>query len=199
MKYNVNNAKISMTVGNARQFPRDPRPEIALSGRSNVGKSSLINTLLGRKSLARVSSAPGKTITINYYSIDDKFYLVDLPGYGYAKRSMESKRAWSSLTEDYFLKNPSADAIKLVIQLVDIRTGPTDDDIMMINWLIDNSVPFIVVATKSDKLSKSAVKAALEGFEENYFKGTGIEVIPFSSVTRDGKELLWNKIFKCLE
>ena len=134
MKFNVNNASISMTVGNSRQFPRDPKPEIALSGRSNVGKSSLINTLLGRKSLARVSSAPGKTITINYYGVDNKFYLVDLPGYGYAKRSMESKKSWSGLTEDYFLKNPSADAIKLVIQLIDIRTGPTDDDIMMIKY-----------------------------------------------------------------
>ena len=199
MKINVNNADIAMTVGNKKQFPRDSRPEIALSGRSNVGKSSLINTLLARKSLARVSGSPGKTITINYYSVDGKMFLVDLPGYGYAKRSQDSKRSWSSLTEDYFLDNPSSDAIKLVLQLIDIRVGPTDDDIMMINWLIDNSVPFIVVATKSDKLSKSAVKAALEGFEENYFKGTGIEVIPFSSMTRDGKELLWNKIFKCLE
>ena len=194
MKFNVNNASISMTVGNSRQFPRDPKPEIALSGRSNVGKSSLINTLLGRKSLARVSSAPGKTITINYYGVDNKFYLVDLPGYGYAKRSMESKKSWSGLTEDYFLKNPSADAIKLVIQLIDIRTGPTDDDIMMINFMIDCGIPFIIVTTKTDKLSKAQLDGALKDIEENYFKGTDIEMIPFSSVTRDGKEQLWNKI-----
>lgn len=194
MKYNLNNAEITLTVGNAKQFPRDPRPEFALSGRSNVGKSSLINTLLGRKSLARVSSAPGKTITINYYSIDKKFYLVDLPGYGYAKRSMSSKRSWSSLTEDYFLKNPSSDAIKLVIQLIDIRTGPTDDDIMMINFMIDGGIPFVVVATKTDKLSKAQLSAALNDLEENYFKGTDIEIIPFSSVTREGKDVLWNKI-----
>ena len=146
-----------MTVGNAKQFPRDPRPQIALSGRSNVGKSSLINTMLGRKSLARVSSTPGKTITINYYDVDKKLYLVDLPGYGYAKRSQDSKRSWSTLTEDYFLKNPSADAVKLVIQLIDVRVGPTDDDIMMINFLIDNRVPFVVVATKSDKLSRNQI------------------------------------------
>ena len=136
MKINANNSSLQLTVGNAKQFPRDPKPQIALSGRSNVGKSSLINTLLGRKTLARVSSAPGKTITINYYDVDKKMFLVDLPGYGYAKRSLESKRSWSSLTEDYFLKNPSEDSIKLVLQLIDIRVGPTDDDIMMINWFI---------------------------------------------------------------
>ena len=187
-----------MTVGNQKQFPRDPKPEIALSGRSNVGKSSLINTLLGRKSLARVSSAPGKTITINYYGVDGKFYLVDLPGYGYAKRSAESKKSWSSLTEDYFLKNPSSDAIKLVIQLIDIRTGPTDDDIMMINFMIDCDIPFIIVATKTDKLSKTQLENALDEIRASYFEGTNIEIIPFSSVTRAGKETLWSKITEVL-
>ena len=194
MKINVNNSGIVMTIGNAKQFPRDPRPEIALSGRSNVGKSSLINTLLGRTSLARVSSSPGKTITINYYDVDKKLFLVDLPGYGFAKRSKDSKKSWSSLTEDYFLKNPSEDAIKLVLQLIDIRVGPTEDDIMMINWLIETGVPFTVVATKTDKLSKSQLSTALASLDKEYFSGTGIEVIPFSSVTRDGKDLLWNKI-----
>ena len=194
MKINVNNCGIALTAGVQKQFPRDPRPQIALSGRSNVGKSSLINTLLGRKSLARVSSAPGKTITINYYDLDGKMFLVDLPGYGYAKRSKESKRSWSSLTEDYFLKNPSGDSIKLVIQLIDIRIDPTDDDILMINWLIDQGVPFVVVGTKTDKLSKAQLDKALLKLENEYFKGTGIEVIPFSSITRDGKDLLWSKI-----
>ncbi len=198
IKINTNNANIAITVGNARQFPKDPRPEVALSGRSNVGKSSLINTLLGRKSLARVSSSPGKTITINYYDVDKKLYLVDLPGYGYAKRSKDSKRSWSSLTEDYFVKNPSIDALKLVVQLIDIRTGPTDDDIMMINFLIDNQVDFIVVATKTDKLSKTQLKNALENIKNEYFLGTGIEILPFSSVTRDGKDELWRSIFDAI-
>ena len=195
MKINTNVAELFITVGASRQFPRDPKPQIALSGRSNVGKSSLINTLLGRKSLARVSSSPGKTITINYYSIDKKMYLVDLPGYGYAKRSKESKKVWSSLTEDYFLKNPSADALKLVIQLIDVRTGPTEDDVMMINWLIDMDIPFIVVCTKTDKLSKNQLTASLEKLKNDYFANTGIDLIPFSSVTRSGKDELWNIIF----
>ena len=199
MKINVNNSRIAMTVGNAKQFPKDPRPEIALSGRSNVGKSSLINTLLSRKSLARVSSAPGKTITINYYDVDGKLFIVDLPGYGYAKRSMESKRSWSSLTEDYFLRNPSSDSIKLVLQLIDIRVGPTDDDIMMINWLIDNAVPFKVVATKTDKLSKAQLSAALDNIHNDYFMGTDIEIIPFSSITSVGKDVVWNKIFDSIQ
>ncbi len=194
MKINVNNSKIGLTVGNARQFPRDIKPQIALSGRSNVGKSSLINTLLGRKSMARVSSAPGKTITINYFDIDDKIYLVDLPGYGYAKRSKESKKSWSSLTEDYFLNNPSHDALRLVIQLIDIRIEPTEDDIMMMNWLIEHDIHFVVAATKTDKLSKSQLNAALDKLNKEYFSGTGIEIIPFSSITRDGKDLLWKKI-----
>ena len=122
-------------------------------------------------------------------------YLVDLPGYGYAKRSKESKVGWSSLTEDFFTKNPSSDALKLVIQLIDIRTGPTDDDIMMINLLIDRDIPFTVVATKADKLSPTQLKAALAELEEKYFKGTGIVPIPFSSVSRQGKEELWRVIY----
>ena len=199
MKININNIGPVMSVGASRQFPRDPRPEIALSGRSNVGKSSLINTLLGRKSLARVSSSPGKTITINYYDIDKKLYIVDLPGYGYAKRSKDSKVVWSTLTEDFFVKNPSKDALKLVIQLIDIRTGPTDDDIMMINWMIDMNCPFVVVATKTDKLSKKQLSEALEKIKNEYFLGTGIDILPFSSITRDGRDELWNKIFEAIK
>ena len=194
MKFNVNNVSLRLSAGKLAQFPKEPKPQIALSGRSNVGKSSLINALLCRKSLARVSSAPGKTITVNFYDIDKKLYLVDLPGYGYAKRSMDSKRSWSTLTEDYFIKNPSSDALKLVIQLMDIRTGPTDDDIMMINMMIDRGIPFILVATKTDKLSKTALKNRIDELHAEFFQGTGIEIIPFSSVTRDGKDEVWKRI-----
>lgn len=195
MKINVNNSDIAFTLGKSSQFIRDPRPEIALSGRSNVGKSSLINTLLGRKSLARVSSAPGKTVTINYYDVDKKMFLVDLPGYGFAKRSQDFKQNFSTLTEDFFLKNPSSDTLKLVLQLIDVRVGPTDDDIMMINFLIDNEIPFVVVATKADKLSKTALLQAIEKIENDYFKGTDIRIIPFSSVSRIGKEEVWQAVF----
>ena len=198
MKVNINNAAFSFSAGTTKQFPRQPKPQFALSGRSNVGKSSLINTLLGRKSLARVSSAPGKTITVNFYDIDGKIYLVDLPGYGYAKRSKDSKRSWSTLTEEYFTKNPCRDMIKLVIQLIDVRTGPTEDDILMINWLIDNGVEFVVVATKTDKLSRTQLDAALKDMEENYFSGTGIEIIPFSSVSKVGKDEVLRNIFSKL-
>ena len=194
MKLNIQNSNLEITAGAPKQFPAFSLPQIAFSGRSNVGKSSLINTLLGRKSLARVSSAPGKTITINFYNVDKKLYLVDLPSYGYAKRSMDSKRSWSSLTEDYFIKNPSSDALKLVIQLMDIRTGPTDDDIMMINMMIDRHIPFILVATKTDKLSKTALKNRIDELQAEFFQGTGIEIIPFSSVTRDGKDEVWKRI-----
>ena len=194
MALNLQNVTLRISAGNSKQFPADAIPQIALSGRSNVGKSSLINNLLNRKSLARVSSSPGKTITINFYDIDKKLFLVDLPGYGYAKRSQESKLGWSTLTQDYFVKNPSVDAIKLVIQLIDIRTGPTEDDVMMINFLIDNDVDFIVVATKTDKLSKTQLANALEDLRKEYFEGTGIEIIPFSSVTRVGKDEVWKKI-----
>lgn len=187
MAINYSRADLALCVGTQAQFPRDPRPEIALSGRSNVGKSSLINTLLGRKSLARVSSAPGKTVTVNYYDVDGKLYLVDLPGYGYAKRAKEKKGAFGRLTDDFFTKNPSADALKLVIQLVDVRTGPSEDDCMMINFLIEREIPFAVVLTKTDKLSKTALAEAVRTLEEGIFKDTGIRPIPFSSVSGVGK------------
>lgn len=188
IKFNVNNAVFKTSVGAPSAFPRSPQPQIAFSGRSNVGKSSLINTLLGRKSFARVSSAPGKTVTINYFEIDKKLLFVDLPGYGYAKRSKDQTLAFSRLTDAYFTKNPSADAIKLVLQLVDVRTGPTEDDLMMIRFLIETEFPFIIVLTKADKLSATALKNAVEEMKNEYFSELDVPMIPFSSETRLGKE-----------
>ena len=128
IKPNLNNVTLRISAGIPKQFPREGLPQIAISGRSNVGKSSLINTLLGRKALARVSSSPGKTITVNFYDIDKKMFLVDLPGYGYAKRSFEDKKKWSALTDGYFTANPNIDLLRGVVQLVDSRIGLTEDD-----------------------------------------------------------------------
>ena len=199
MKLNLNRTSLKISAGTVAQFPKESRPQIALSGRSNVGKSSLINTLVGQKSLARVSSTPGKTITINFYNLDETIYLVDLPGYGYAKRSGESKSVFGNLTDSYFTKNPVRDLLKLVIQLIDVRVGPTDDDIMMINYLIDSGIPFTVVATKTDKLSKTALEKRLAELHHEYFEGTDIEILPFSSVTKAGREELWSVITRAAE
>ena len=198
MKININNSNIAMTVGNAKQFPRDPRPEVALSGRSNVGKSSLINSILGRKSLARVSSAPGKTVTINFYDVDKKLYLVDLPGYGFAKRSPEDMRKFSALTDGYFTSNRNIDRLKLVIQLVDSRIGPTKDDEMMIAFLADSGIDFCIVATKTDKLNATERKKNLAAIEEHPLI-KGHEVIPFSALKGEGKEDLWKTIFRFIK
>ncbi len=194
-KININNAAFKFSAGTPTQFPSDRLPQIAMSGRSNVGKSSLINMLLSRKSLARVSSMPGKTITVNFFDIDKQMYLVDLPGYGFARRSPAEKKAWSALTDGYFAKNPNIDILKGVIQLVDIRVGPTDDDIMMINYMIEMRIPFFVVATKCDKLSKTALEKTLEDWNNTVFRGSNITVIPCSAVSGIGKEKIWSEIF----
>jgi GTP-binding protein len=164
-----------------------------------VGKSSLINCLLGRKSLARVSGTPGKTITINFYDVDKQLYLVDLPGYGYARRSQDSKRVWSTLTDSYFSANPRRDLLRLVVQLVDSRVGPTEDDTMMMQWMLDHDVPFIVVATKTDKLKKKELEDFLREMNEVYLQGLDIPVIPFSSVSGEGRQQLWDSITHAIE
>lgn len=194
MSINIQNSSLQITAGLPRQFPRKAIPQIAFSGRSNVGKSSLINTLLGRKSLARVSSAPGKTITVNFYNVDDKLFLVDLPGYGFAKRPPAEKAAWSALTDGYFTNNPNADLIKLVVQLVDARVGATKDDLMMLDWLLQSGVPFIVVATKMDKLNKTESAKVIPELRASAQLPEETVIIPFSSETRAGKQELWNEI-----
>ena len=199
IKPNLNNVSLKISAGVPKQFPREALPQIAISGRSNVGKSSLVNTLLGRKSLARVSSAPGKTITVNFYDIDKKMFLVDLPGYGYAKRSFEDKKKWSALTDGYFTANPNIDLLRGVVQLVDSRIGLTADDVDMINWLIDSEIPFIVVATKVDKLNATNRKNNLAQLREDLHFTDDDVLVPFSSQTREGKEELWREIFKLCE
>lgn len=193
MALNLQNTNLKISAGLPKQFPADPRPQVAFSGRSNVGKSSLINTLLGRKSLARVSSAPGKTITINFYDVDKKLYLVDLPGYGFAKRNPEDKKKWSALTDGYFTANKNIDRLSLVLQLVDSRVGPTADDEMMLEFLHATELPFVVVATKVDKLNATERKNNLEAIASHpLIEGT--KVIPFSSLKKEGKDELWKTV-----
>ncbi len=190
---NIQNTSLRISAGTDRQFPSDPIPQIALSGRSNVGKSSLINTLLGRKSLARVSSAPGKTITINFYDVDKKLFLVDLPGYGYAKRRASDKEVWSSLTDRFFTANKNIDRLELVVQLIDSRARITNDDAMMLNFLAETGIPYIIVVTKTDKLNKTERSESLAEISSSPY-AKGIDVIPFSSHSGEGKADLWKLI-----
>lgn len=195
MAINTQNVILKISAGEPRQILGDPTPQVAFSGRSNVGKSSLINSLLGRKSLARVSSSPGKTVTINFYEIDKKLYLVDLPGYGFAKRSPADMQKFSALTDGYFTSNKNIDRLKLVIQLVDSRIGPTKDDETMISFLSQSNIDFCVVATKIDKLNATDRKKNLEMIKSHPLIA-GHEVIPFSALKGEGKEELWKTIFR---
>lgn len=192
---NVKNAQLNITAGLTSQFPDDKMPQIAFSGRSNVGKSSLINTLMGRKSLARVSSAPGKTITINFYEINKSFYLVDMPGYGYAKRSPEQKKQWSALTDGYYTNDGSHGMLCAVAQLVDLKAGATNDDLMMMEWLSQSGLDWFIVATKADKLNKTDRAKAIQKLSELV---DGVDIIPYSSLNGEGKDNVWQRIEQAL-
>ena len=194
MSLNLNNTNLRISAGLPKQFPTDAMVQIAFSGRSNVGKSSLINSLLGRKSLARVSSAPGKTITVNFYDVDKKLFLVDLPGYGFAKRKPEDKARWSELTDGYFTKNPNLDLLKLVIQLVDSRIGPTADDEMMLRFLSESGIPYVVVATKSDKLNATERKKSEALLRSHPEIPTDTPILFYSSQKNEGRQELWSLI-----
>ena len=196
MKINTQNVKLTISAGRPEQFPRKAIPQIAFSGRSNVGKSSLINALLNRKSLARVSSTPGKTITINFYEIDGKCFLADLPGYGFARRPLDEKAAWSALTDGYFTANPNLDLLRLVVQLIDAKAGATKDDLQMLEWLSKSGLPFILAITKTDKLSKTAESKALQDLLAVPFARDAAQIIPCSAETHAGCQPLWNAILK---
>ena len=193
MKINVNNCDIALTAGAQKQFPRDPRPQIALSGRSNVGKSSLINTLLGRKSLARVSATPGKTVTINFYNIDETIYLVDLPGYGYAKRAKADVESWGNMIDDYLYRRSQ---LRKVMLLVDSRHAPTNDDKMMLEWIkaAQPDEGAIVIATKTDKLNKKEFEENLEMIYNELKLNEDDILVPFSVKTDEGKISVWDMI-----
>ncbi|MBQ6251286.1 ribosome biogenesis GTP-binding protein YihA/YsxC [Ruminococcus sp.] len=186
MKLNYNKAEFTAAYGKFSQIPAPERIEIAFAGHSNVGKSTLINKLFNRKNLARVSSVPGKTATINFYGLEN-IYFVDLPGYGYAKVSKSEKERWSGLIEGYLSSDRD---IRLVFMLVDMRHAPTKDDVQMINYLIDTEMPFVLVLTKADKLNKTERTKRLEAFKDEIPCFEDIHTIPFSSQTFEGVEEL---------
>jgi GTP-binding protein len=184
---NINNVSMDISAVSEKQYPKTDMPEFALAGRSNVGKSSLINKVLNRKNFARVSQTPGKTATINFYNIDGKIHLVDLPGYGYAKVSEKERLKWANMIEEYLARR---EQLAAVILLVDLRHKPTNDDVTMINWIKDNGFSPIVIGTKYDKLKPSMrdghialVKETLELTDEDVF-------IPFSAVTGFGRDAI---------
>jgi len=168
-----------------------PYPEFAFAGKSNVGKSSLINALMNRKALARVSSQPGKTQTINYYNVNDKIYLVDLPGYGYTKVAVEVKAKWGKMVEKYLRQSKM---LKYVFLLIDSRHKPSDNDIMMYEWIVSQGVTPIIVATKTDKLKRSQIKGQMELIMKTLNLTSKEQLLPFSSETKVGVNELWEII-----
>jgi len=164
------------------QFPNPSMPEIAFSGRSNVGKSSLINKLVKKKSLAKTSSTPGKTRTINFFRLDG-LRLVDLPGYGYAKVPQSEKKRWADLISAYFQSDRN---LRLVVQLIDIRHPPTKDDLQMIDYMVEYGIPFVIVLTKKDKLNTSEIAQRIQDFDNQFSDFEGIKILPVSSETGEG-------------
>ena len=183
---NFHNVEFLISAAAPKDFPGNRLPEIAFAGKSNVGKSSVINRILNRKNFARVGEKPGKTIHVNYFTIDKKCYFVDLPGYGYAQVSQKEKERWGKLMEDYF----AADRIDLGIMIVDHRHAPTNNDITMARWFIDSGCPFVVVANKLDKVKKSQVASTLETIRLDLELPEGTPIISFSAEKGNGKDEL---------
>ncbi len=192
---NFQNVDFLISAASARDFPANRLPEIAFAGKSNVGKSSVINRLLQRKNFARVGDKPGKTVHVNYFTLDRKCYLVDLPGYGFAKVSQSEKDRWGKLMEDYF----AANRITLGILIVDYRHPPTNNDITMARWFLDSGCPFAVVANKMDKLKKSELEPNLQCIRQDLELPDSCPVIPFSAEKGDGRDALVKLILSAVE
>ena len=185
----IKNVSLDIVCGITSKLPETKRPEIAFAGKSNVGKSSLINALMNRKALARTSSQPGKTQTINFYNINEAMYLVDLPGYGYAKVSPSEKAKWGKMIEKYL--HTSKD-LKAVFLLVDIRHEPSANDKQMYDWILHNGYEPIIIATKLDKLKRSQVQKSIKAVREGLKLPKEGILIPFSAETKRGREEIWN-------
>ena len=192
---NFQNVEFLISAASTGDFPKNRLPEIAFAGKSNVGKASVINRLLQRKNFARVGDKPGKTVHVNYFVIDRKCYLVDLPGYGFAKVPQQEKDRWGRLMEDYF----AAQRINLGVLIVDYRHPPTNNDITMANWFLDSGCPFVVVANKMDKLKKSELKPNLEVIRRDLGLPDSCPVIPFSAEKGDGREELVRRILSAVK
>ncbi|HLR52826.1 MAG TPA: ribosome biogenesis GTP-binding protein YihA/YsxC [Candidatus Avamphibacillus sp.] len=187
----VTDASLVISAVNKKQYPKDALSEIALAGRSNVGKSSFINKMIQRKSLARTSSRPGKTQTLNFYKINERFYFVDVPGYGYAKISKAERRKWGQMMEEYF---ETREELKATILVTDARHAPTQDDIQMYDYLKYYEHPVIIIATKIDKIPKNKRQAFLKRTTETLQVEPNDTVLPFSAETGEGKDLIWNTL-----
>ncbi len=195
MKVNINNVNLMISAVKPSQYPNTAMPEIALAGRSNVGKSSLINKVLNRKSLARVSGTPGKTVTINFYNVDNQLMLVDLPGYGYAQRSKHEVEAWGDMINRYLEGRPQ---LCQVVQLVDSRHKPSREDIAMQEWIQSCCAYSVVFATKCDKLSKTQLQNNLEMITEALSLRDGDILIPFSVKQNESVEYFWEYVEGCV-
>ena len=187
----IKNVSLETVCGITSPLPQNNMPEIAFAGKSNVGKSSMINALLNRKSLARTSAQPGKTQTINFYNVNDAMYLVDLPGYGYAKTSASEKEKWGKMIENYLHTSKKLQAVFL---LIDIRHDPSANDKMMYDWMVYQGFTPIIIATKLDKIKRSQIQKNVKAIREGLKVKPGTVIIPFSSETKQGRDELWEVI-----
>lgn len=184
----IKNVSLDIVCGITSKMPETGRPEVAFAGKSNVGKSSLINGLMNRKSLARTSSQPGKTQTINFYNINKFMYLVDLPGYGYAKVSENEKKKWGKMIENYL---HTSKQLKAVFLLIDIRHEPSANDKMMYEWIVYQGYDPIIVATKLDKIKRSQIQKSVKMVKEGLNVKPGTKIIPYSALTKQGRDEIW--------
>lgn len=187
----IKNINLETVCGITSKLPENELPEIAFAGKSNVGKSSLINALMNRKSYARISATPGKTQTINFYNINEEMYLVDLPGYGYAKVSEKDKIEWGKLIERYL---HGSKQLRAVFLLIDIRHDPSANDKMMYDWIVEQGFEPIIIATKLDKLKRSQVQKHVKMVKTGLNLVPGTKIIPFSSVTKQGRDEIWELV-----
>lgn len=187
----IKSAEFIKSTVKPADYPKEPFPQIAFAGRSNVGKSSLINSLLNRKNLAKTSRTPGRTRLINFFKINDQFFFVDLPGFGYAKVPLSVKKTWNKMVEGYLKQNP---ALRLLVFILDARRAPSQLDLTLQEWLLAWNAPFVFVVTKSDKISKSALGRQLKIIRETLNSPQSVLFIPYSAKTKLGREELWKRI-----